>query len=87
MLLCCLKIVSTFIIIFILLLQQTGLKAVTTNTDHNRANSQSGCSQDRGWPAYGADMHVGSSYTATLIAQAAGGVSQTTDAAVPLEAI
>lgn len=85
MLLGCLKI--TFIIIFILLLQQTGLKAVITNTEHNRAKSQPGCSQDRVWPAYGADMHVGSSYIATLIAQAAGGGSQTTGAAVPLEAI
>lgn len=55
-----------------------------TSTGHD---SQPGCSQDVGCLAQEAGMQGGSSYTATLIAQAAGGMSEETDAAVPLEAI
>lgn len=48
--------------------------------------SQAG-SQDVACPVREADMQAGSSYTATLVAQAAGGMSEETDTAVPLEAI
>lgn len=50
----------------IIVFQQTVLKAAITNTEHDRAKRQPGRLQDMACRAGVADMHVASSYTATL---------------------
>lgn len=61
---------------FRVVFQQTVLKAVITNTEHDRADdNEPGSNQDAGpCRAKVADMHGGSPYIATLGAQAAKGM-------------
>lgn len=69
----------------IIIFQQTVLKAVITNTEHDRVKRQPGRLQDVACRARVADMHAGSSYTATLSTGCRN--RDKTDAAGLLEAI